>query len=95
MSSKVSGNGGRSYKRNSDPSDSSVSVSVITQHLSYLGDGSNALPNFPDIHFLDGLPEECSIDDVDTFKYVLAIINDLFSIVFIVDLFIENIWKPS
>lgn len=69
MSTKVTGNGNRSFKRSSDSTDASVSVSVITQHLSYLGDGSNAMPHFPEIHFVVGvLPDECSPEDVDTFK---------------------------
>lgn len=67
-STKAGTNGNRGLKRPSDWNDSSVSVSVITQHLSYLGDGRNAIPNFPDITFIGSLPEDCSIEDVDTFK---------------------------
>lgn len=95
MSTKVSGNGNRSFKRSSDSTDTSVSVSVITQHLTYLGDGSNALPNFPDIHFIDGLPEECSIDDVDTFKSIYrehleAFLDAILSLEFAT---VESLWR--
>lgn len=68
MSNKVSGNASRGFKRNNDSVDSSVSVNVISQHLAYLGDGSNAIPNFPDIHFNTSLPDECGYDDIDTLK---------------------------
>jgi hypothetical protein len=60
----------RPFKRNSDSSDASVSVSVLSQHVTYLGDGSNAIPVFPDIHFTETLPEDCGYEDVDTLKYV-------------------------
>lgn len=60
----------RSFKRNSDSVDPSVSVGMLTQHLSYLGDGSNAIPNFPDINFATALPDDCGYEDVDTLKYV-------------------------
>src|SRR5699024_5126511 len=62
----------RPFKRNSDSSDASVSVSVLSQHVTYLGDGSNAIPVFPDIHFNDSLPDDCGYEDVDTLKYVVA-----------------------
>lgn len=50
--------------------DSNVSVNVVSQHLSYLGDGSNAIPHFPDIHFSNPLPEDCGYEDVDTLKSI-------------------------
>ncbi|XP_031349815.1 transcription factor RFX3 isoform X4 [Photinus pyralis] len=95
MSSKVSGNGNRSFKRNSDAADTSVSVSVITQHLSYLGDGSNALPNFPSIHFTEGLPDDCSLEDVDTFKAIYrehleAFLEAILSLEFAT---VESLWR--
>lgn len=69
-SSGVSGKsqGVRSFKRVSDSGDPSVSVSVLSQHLSYLGDGSNAIPHFPEIHFSGPLPEDIGYEDVDTLK---------------------------
>lgn len=38
----------------------------------YLGDGTNAIPEFPDIELPAGysLPEDCSIEDVDTFRSI-------------------------
>ncbi|KAK5644860.1 hypothetical protein RI129_006160 [Pyrocoelia pectoralis] len=95
MSTKVSGNGSRGFKRSSDTADTSVSVSVITQHLSYLGDGSNALPNFPNIHFTDGLPDECSLEDVDTFKAIYrehleAFLEAILSLEFAT---VESLWR--
>lgn len=67
MSNKVSC-GSRGFKRNNDSIESTVSVNVISQHLAYLGDGSNAIPNFPDILFNCALPDECGYDDIDTLK---------------------------
>lgn len=67
-STKNSG-GQRSFKqRNSDVVDPSASVGVLTQHLAYLGDGSNAIPNFPEIAFTTPLPDDCGYEDVDTLK---------------------------
>lgn len=56
----------RSFKRNLDSADPS---SVAVQHLSYLGDGSNAIPSFPEIDFTTQLPEDCAYEDVDTLRY--------------------------
>lgn len=82
MPNKVSGNLTRGYKRSNDSLDSNVSVSVISQHLAYLGDGSNAIPNFPDILLSNSLPDECAYEDLDTLKYVFSIqyLNRSFSI---------------
>ncbi|KAF2897982.1 hypothetical protein ILUMI_08189 [Ignelater luminosus] len=96
MSTKVAGNGNRSFKRSSDSADASVSVSVITQHLSYLGDGSNAMPHFPEIQFMGGvLPEECSPEDVDTFKSIYrehleAFLDAIMSLEFAT---VESLWR--
>lgn len=62
----------RPFKRNSDSSDSQTSNGTLLQHAAYLGDGSNAIPNFPDIQFSERLPEDCGYEDVDTLKYVEA-----------------------
>lgn len=58
----------RPFKRGSDSNDASISVSVLSQHVTYLGDGSNAIPAFPDIQFNENLPEDCGYEDVDTLK---------------------------
>lgn len=58
----------RPIKRSSDSGDATLSVSVLSQHISYLGDGSNAIPPFPDIQFAEPLPDHCCFDDVDTLK---------------------------
>lgn len=65
ISGKGAGNTNRGLKRANDCSDS---VGTISQHLSYLGDGSNAIPKFPDIIYSGPLPKDCSYDDVDTLK---------------------------
>lgn len=60
---------GRSFKRNnSDSAETVVSVGVLSQHIAYLGDGSNAIPNFPEINFTTALPDDCGYEDVDTLK---------------------------
>ncbi|XP_018326811.1 DNA-binding protein RFX2 isoform X2 [Agrilus planipennis] len=94
VSGKVSNNMNRNFKRNSD-ADPSVPISPITQHLSYLGDGSNAIPNFPDMHFMAGLPEDCSVEDVDTFKSIYrehleAFLDAIMSLEFGT---IESLWR--
>lgn len=79
-------------KRNSDSNDGSISVSALSQHVAYLGDGSNSIPAFPDICFNQSLPDDCGYDDVDTLKYNTRVIYIVFSIKkFFVDLFIGNI----
>ncbi|XP_071057662.1 DNA-binding protein RFX2 isoform X3 [Onthophagus taurus] len=95
MSGKVSGNVNRGFKRSSDSSDSSVSVGVISQHLSYLGDGSNAIPNFPSIIIPGPLPKECSYDDVDTLKSIYrehleAFLDAIMSLEFCT---VESLWR--
>ncbi|XP_065211481.1 DNA-binding protein RFX2-like isoform X2 [Planococcus citri] len=42
-----------------------------SQHNQFLGDGASAIPDFPEITFNNGtLPEDCSLDDVDTFRSI-------------------------
>lgn len=42
-----------------------------SQHQQFLGDGSAAIPDFPEINFNnETLPEDCSLDDVDTFRSI-------------------------
>ncbi|XKL62591.1 hypothetical protein PGB90_002424 [Kerria lacca] len=42
-----------------------------SQHHQFLGDGSTAIPDFPEISFRNGtLPSDCSLDDVDTFRSI-------------------------
>lgn len=35
-----------------------------------LGDGSSAIPAFPDIRFMEPLPDDCQFEDVDTLKSI-------------------------
>jgi len=53
------------YSQNSIPS------SPQAQDQEYLGDGANAVPQFPDI-ILDEiqLDDNCTLEDVDTFKHL-------------------------
>ncbi|KAL3267790.1 hypothetical protein HHI36_006919, partial [Cryptolaemus montrouzieri] len=55
----------RPLKRSGENSEATVSV-MLSQHVAYLGDGSNAIPSFPDIIFSEQLPEDCGFEDVDT-----------------------------
>ncbi|KAJ3625740.1 hypothetical protein MTP99_016287 [Tenebrio molitor] len=85
----------RPFKRNSDSSDASVSVSVLSQHVTYLGDGSNAIPVFPDIHFTETLPEDCGYEDVDTLKSIYrehleAFLDAILSLEFTT---VESLWR--
>lgn len=46
-------------------------LKLQSQHHQFLGDGSSAIPEFPDITFRNGtLPSDCTLDDVDTFKSI-------------------------
>lgn len=62
----------RPFKRNSDSTDLSASGGggVLSQHIAYLGDGSNAIPAFPDIKFTQPLPDDCGFEDIDTLKSI-------------------------
>lgn len=60
----------RPFKRNSDSSDTSITNSGLSQHITYLGDGSSAIPAFPEIHFSEPLPDDCGFEDVDTLKSI-------------------------
>lgn len=92
---KTQGNTVRTFKRNSDSMDPSVSVGVLTQHLSYLGDGSNAIPNFPEINFTTPLPDDCGYEDVDTLKSIYrehleAFLDAIMSLEFGT---VESLWR--
>ncbi|XP_063230832.1 DNA-binding protein RFX2-like isoform X2 [Bacillus rossius redtenbacheri] len=63
------------YEQGSNNSTSSHPNSVSPQHLQhhqYLGDGSGAIPDFPEIDFSPGLslPEDCTLEDVDTLRSI-------------------------
>ncbi|XP_066992717.1 DNA-binding protein RFX2 isoform X2 [Anabrus simplex] len=62
------------YEPNSNhsASNSSSTSPQHTHHHQYLGDGSNAIPEFPDIEFSPGLtlPDDCTLEDVDTFRSI-------------------------
>ncbi|VEN48038.1 unnamed protein product [Callosobruchus maculatus] len=84
----------RPFKRNSDSNDSLNST--LTQHASFLGDGSSAIPAFPEIRLLDPLPEECvSYEDVDTLKSIYrehleAFLDAILSLEFAT---VESLWR--
>uniref|UniRef100_A0A8D8X1B8 DNA-binding protein RFX2 n=2 Tax=Cacopsylla melanoneura TaxID=428564 RepID=A0A8D8X1B8_9HEMI len=64
--SETGGNTGGSGQTNSNPSHAHS-----TGNHNFLGDGSNAIPDFPEIDFSeDDLPEDCTIEDVDTFRSI-------------------------
>ncbi|CAH2006862.1 unnamed protein product [Acanthoscelides obtectus] len=84
----------RPFKRNSDSNDSMNSG--LTQHASFLGDGSTAIPAFPEIRLLEPLPEECvSYEDVDTLKSIYrehleAFLDAILSLEFAT---VESLWR--
>ncbi|CAH0556067.1 unnamed protein product [Brassicogethes aeneus] len=84
----------RPFKRSSDASDS-ISISVLSQHVTYLGDGSHAIPAFPDMHFTDPLPDDCGFEDVDTLKSIYrehleAFLDAILSLEFST---VESLWR--
>lgn len=71
----------RPFKRNnSDASEHSVPSTALSQHLNYLGDGTNAIPIFPDIQFSEPLPDDLGYEDVDTLRWGLEV-NQLKTII--------------
>jgi regulatory factor X 1/2/3 len=63
------------YEQNTNHSVSSNHSNSSPQHPhhhQYLGDGSGAIPDFPDIEFPPGfaLPEDCTLEDVDTLRSI-------------------------
>lgn len=92
---KVSSSSGRGYKRNHDNMESSMSASIISQHLNYLGDGTNAIPMFPEIHFSCALPDDCGYEDVDTLRSIYrehleAFLDAVMSLEFST---VESLWR--
>ncbi|CAH1122629.1 unnamed protein product [Ceutorhynchus assimilis] len=84
----------RPFKRNSD-SDSQSSNGTLLQHAAYLGDGSSAIPAFPEIHFQEALPEDCGYEDVDTLKSIYrehleAFLDAILSLEFNT---VESLWR--
>ncbi|XP_076265957.1 regulatory transcription factor Rfx isoform X4 [Rhynchophorus ferrugineus] len=85
----------RPFKRNTDSSDSQSSNSALLQHAAYLGDGSNVIPVFPDIHFTSDLPDDCGYEDVDTLKSIYrehleAFLDAILSLEFNT---VESLWR--
>lgn len=85
----------RPFKRNSDSSDSQSSNGTLLQHAAYLGDGSNAIPAFPDIQFTEALPDDCGFEDVDTLKSIYrehleAFLDAILSLEFNT---VESLWR--
>ncbi|XP_050511778.1 DNA-binding protein RFX2 isoform X1 [Diabrotica virgifera virgifera] len=83
----------RPFKRSSDSSDSINSG--LSQHVAYLGDGSSAIPAFPDIQFREPLPEDCGYEDVDTLKSIYrehleAFLDAILSLEFAT---VESLWR--
>ncbi|KAJ8888251.1 hypothetical protein PR048_007738 [Dryococelus australis] len=63
------------YEQGANNSTSSHPNSVSPQHVQhhqYLGDGSGAIPDFPEIEFNPrlSLPEDCTLEDVDTLRSI-------------------------
>jgi len=63
----------------------------------FLGDGANAIPEFPEIELPPGysLPEDCSLEDVDTFRSIYrehceAFLDAIMNLEFVT---IESLWR--
>lgn len=88
-------NSSRPIKRSSDSSESAHCNSGLSQHVAYLGDGSNAIPPFPDIRFNGPLPDDCGYEDVDTLKSIYrehleAFLDAIMSLEFST---VESLWR--
>ncbi|XP_045475338.1 transcription factor RFX3 isoform X4 [Harmonia axyridis] len=84
----------RPFKRSGESSEATVSL-MLSQHITYLGDGSNAIPPFPDMLFNEQLPDDCSFDDVDTLKSIYrehleAFLDAVLSLEFTT---VESLWR--
>ncbi|KAK7872728.1 hypothetical protein R5R35_011870 [Gryllus longicercus] len=74
----LSGSGQKNVENNQYEQSTNNSVtsnhsnSTSPQHHQYLGDGAGAIPEFPDIDFSPGLtlPEDCTLEDVDTLRSI-------------------------
>ncbi|XP_030767299.1 DNA-binding protein RFX2-like [Sitophilus oryzae] len=85
----------RPFKRNSESSEHQTSNGALLQHAAYLGDGSNAIPVFPDMHFTEQLPGDCGYEDVDTLKSIYrehleAFLDAILSLEFNT---VESLWR--
>jgi len=40
----------------------------ISQHQQYLGEATSAIPDLPNIEVMSPLPDQCTLEDVDTFR---------------------------
>ncbi|KDR21076.1 Transcription factor RFX3, partial [Zootermopsis nevadensis] len=99
------GNGGAQkiesqYEQNTNHSASSNHSSSSPQHPhhhQFLGDGSGAIPDFPEIEFPPGLvlPEDCTLEDVDTLRSIYrehceAILDAVLNLEFQT---VESLWR--
>ncbi|XP_066247935.1 transcription factor RFX3 isoform X2 [Euwallacea similis] len=85
----------RPFKRSPDSSETQGFNGTLLQHAAYLGDGSNAIPVFPDIQFSEPLPEDCGFEDVDTLKSIYrehleAFLDAILSLEFST---VESLWR--
>lgn len=60
-----------------------------------MGDGTNAIPIFPTIEFVDDLPDDITLDDVDTFRSIYrehceAFLDSILNLEFST---IESLWR--
>lgn len=93
--SNKSQNAVRPMKRNSETTENSHCNTGLSQHVAYLGDGSNAIPAFPDIRFNEPLPDDCGFEDVDTLKSIYrehleAFLDAIMSLEFAT---VESLWR--
>ncbi|XP_034934606.1 DNA-binding protein RFX2-like isoform X3 [Chelonus insularis] len=61
-----------SYENNSHGNANLSSNTSSSQYHQYLGEGSSAIPDFPEIIVGHGssLPEDCTLEDIDTFRSI-------------------------
>ncbi|CAG9819392.1 unnamed protein product [Phaedon cochleariae] len=85
----------RPFKRNADSADAAPNNGALSQHVAYLGDGSSSIPAFPDIRFVEPLPDDCGYEDVDTLKSIYrehleAFLDAILSLEFAT---VESLWR--
>jgi regulatory factor X 1/2/3 len=59
-----------SYENNTHANTNISSNSSPPQYQQYFGEASRAIPDFPEIFIGSSLPEDCTLEDIDTFRNI-------------------------
>lgn len=60
----------QTYETNTQLANANIGSNASPQYHQYLGEASCALPDFPEIVVGHSLPEECTLEDIDTFRSI-------------------------